>query len=386
MSLQTNVPRLDPAQPGPLVAFLQWLTALVTGNRAINPTAVLFTTNLAGTYANGTAGVGAILRKATAGAFPTTHGVVPFLGMRVLLTAQTTGFQCGYYHLTTIGDSLVAWVLTRVTSFDASADMVQGTLFAVTVTVPSAAGTLAAGDNAHQGEVWAYTGASSPTVGTDALTFSQSASSAAGGISTSPTYGGAGSYQPVAADLNLLAGAGKNVPDTAFLAAMMGNVLGDALTKTGNYLAGAIGAYSITGSLAARFGAAGIIGLISDGVTEANAAVLAVLDGDSAVTRVAAMFGVKKNNSTPGSGADYGLDLQGETHDSMPVIVYERAAIRMGLDVCDLTGTATPTDGVNGTGVDVAGPGSLYRCTGTPGVYINTGSKASPTWKVITHS
>lgn len=60
--------------------------------------------------------------------------------------------------------------------------------------------------------------------------------------------------------------------------------------------------------------------------------------------------------------------------------------IEFGKDVCLWIGSATPTDGTSGTGADVTGPGSLYVCTGTPGVYINTGTKASPAWKAITHA
>lgn len=58
----------------------------------------------------------------------------------------------------------------------------------------------------------------------------------------------------------------------------------------------------------------------------------------------------------------------------------------LGFDVGSFVGSATPTDGTSGTEAGVAGPGSLYHCTGTPGVYINTNTKASPTWKVITHA
>lgn len=174
MALNTNLPNLDVGSFPSFAAFLRWLVALVTGNRRINPVGVLLTTNLAGNYANGTAGVGATLTKATAGTFPTTHGVVPFVGMRVLLTAQTTDTQRGYYDLVTVGDTATPWQLRRVAGFDSAASILQGTLFAVTVTTGAAGGSgTQAGDNAHQGEVWAYTAASAPTVGTDTLTFAQ---------------------------------------------------------------------------------------------------------------------------------------------------------------------------------------------------------------------
>ncbi len=56
----------------------------------------------------------------------------------------------------------------------------------------------------------------------------------------------------------------------------------------------------------------------------------------------------------------------------------------LGKGIEFIIGSATPTDGTTGAGT--AGPGSLYFCTGTPGVYINTNTKASPAWKVITHA
>ncbi len=199
-------------------------------------------------------------------------------------------------------------------------------------------------------------------------------------------YAGAASHQDIGPDLELAAAAGKDAPDTAFLAPIMGNLLGDALTKTGNYLAGVIGALSVTGAKAARFAVAGIVGIISDGVTDADAAVLAVLDGDSAQTNAAAMFGVKCNNSTVASGTDYGLDLQSPTHDGfIPVdaAFYKKAPLRLVSDVVVLTGAAAPFNGV--TGATVAGPGSLYLRTtdGSGQAYVNTGSKAVPAWAAL---
>ena len=118
--------------------------------------------NIAGTYANGTAGVGATFT--TSAALTTLDGVTLTVGMTVLLTAQSTGLQNGLYTVTSIGAS--STVLTRYASagavanpWNVSANMVQGSLFLVT------AGTT------YGGTTWAYTGASSPTVGTTALTF-----------------------------------------------------------------------------------------------------------------------------------------------------------------------------------------------------------------------
>jgi len=45
-----------------------------------------------------------------------------------------------------------------------------------------------------------------------------------------------------------------------------------------------------------------------------------------------------------------------------------------------LDGTSAPVDGTSGSGVGQAGPGSIYVNTATSIVYVNTGTKASPTW------
>ena len=50
------------------------------------------------------------------------------------------------------------------------------------------------------------------------------------------------------------------------------------------------------------------------------------------------------------------------------------------------SGNVVPVDGTSGTGVGKAGPGSIYIRTDVATVYINTGTKASPSWKAITHA
>lgn len=49
-------------------------------------------------------------------------------------------------------------------------------------------------------------------------------------------------------------------------------------------------------------------------------------------------------------------------------------------------GAVAPVDGTSGTGAGKAGPGSMYIRTDVATVYINTGTKASPTWKSVTHA
>ena len=61
------------------------------------------------------------------------------------------------------------------------------------------------------------------------------------------------------------------------------------------------------------------------------------------------------------------------------------AGLSMGNSAWLFTGTTAPVNGVAGTGAGFAGPGSMYvRADGVNSkVFINTNTKASPTWTVI---
>ena len=60
--------------------------------------------------------------------------------------------------------------------------------------------------------------------------------------------------------------------------------------------------------------------------------------------------------------------------------------IPIGFGVWLLASTGAPVDGTSGTFAGVAGPSSIYFRYDTGAAYINTGTKASPTWKAITHA
>ncbi len=49
-----------------------------------------------------------------------------------------------------------------------------------------------------------------------------------------------------------------------------------------------------------------------------------------------------------------------------------------------LTGSGAPTDGTSGTGKGSAGPGSVYVDYAAGNWYLNKGTKASPSWKLVT--
>lgn len=203
-------------------------------------------------------------------------------------------------------------------------------------------------------------------------------------LTTSQAYSGADSFQPVEVDLELAAGTGVDDPDTSHVAPVMGHVFGDdALTKTGNYIAGVIGKFTVAGAHVCRYALAGIAGIIGDGVSVAHGAVVAILDGDSAVTRATAFFKALNHNTTPGSGVDYGLDLA-SGHDAYPEAPIAKAALRLDNDVVILTGDGAPVDGT--TGDDFAGPGSLYIDYTNANHYIQTGAIDDPVWKLVTRA
>lgn len=102
----------------------------------------------------------------------------------------------------------------------------------------------------------------------------------------------------------------NNVNDPASAQAVRGRVTGSNLTKTRNYVAGVTGQYLVTGTNASEFINTGLLGVVGDQTTTANAAIVAYLDGDGGLTTAGSAYGVSMKNSTPGSGFDYGLDLQ----------------------------------------------------------------------------
>src|SRR6478609_8495309 len=168
------------------------------------------------------------------------------------------------------------------------------------------------------------------------------------------TYADPGSFQIDGADLTLDAGAGKDKPDTAYLAPIMGNLWGTDLTKTGNYLGGIIGAYSITGTGGSTYPKGAVLAQITDGSTDADGAVVAYIDGDSAKTNAGAAFTVKNNNSTPGSGFNYGLDLYVPARDGYPAATPLVADIRLSDG-----STVTPTTLKRSITITIDGGGSV---------------------------
>lgn len=104
---------------------------LATENFVINtittlkPCLAATTGNLAATYVNGTAGVGATLTSSASAVF-SVDGVTPAVNARILVKDQTTAFQNGLYIVTNAGSASTSWVLTRATDYDSPSQMIQG--------------------------------------------------------------------------------------------------------------------------------------------------------------------------------------------------------------------------------------------------------------------
>ena len=78
------------------------------------------TGNLAGTYNNGTSGVGATITKTSNGSIGTIDGATVVVGSRILLKSQTDSKQNGIYTVTAVGSVSAPWVVTRATDADNS--------------------------------------------------------------------------------------------------------------------------------------------------------------------------------------------------------------------------------------------------------------------------
>lgn len=146
-------------------------------------------------------------------------------------------------------------------------------------------------------------------------------------IELTDLYESTSSHQSIAADLICASGVGSD-SDPKYIAPIMGNIFGNLLSKTKPYLAGVIGAFSVTGAKSSTYPTGAVLAQVSDGVTDVDGAVVAYIDGDSAQTNAGAAFTVRNNNSVPGSGFAHGLDLKGASHDGYPAVSYTSSEIR----------------------------------------------------------
>lgn len=160
-------------------------------------------------YAPGASGAGATLTAGANGAL-TVDAVAPAAGNRILVKDQATAAQNGIYTVTNAGGASAAFVLTRATDADVSAEITPGMFTFVEE------GTT----NAKTG--WVMTTAGAITVGTTAQTFTQ--------------FSGAGTYT---------AGTGLSLTGSAF--SVLGTANRISVSGSGvDIAAGYLGQTSIT--------------------------------------------------------------------------------------------------------------------------------------------
>ena len=144
-------------------ATKQYVDGLAAGINFHQPVAAATAGNLAGTYNNGTNGVGATITASANGSIGTIDGVSVSVGNRILLRAQTDAKENGIYTITAVGSAGAPWVVTRATDAD-----------------NSPAGELANGDftfvtsgstNGSKGFIVSTTG--TITIGTTEVTYAQ---------------------------------------------------------------------------------------------------------------------------------------------------------------------------------------------------------------------
>jgi hypothetical protein len=128
-----------------------------------NTTYVSTTANLTAIYNNGALGVGATLTNNGALAAFQSDGLSPAINARILVRLQTSQLENGIYDLTTVGDGVTPWVLTRSSDYETAIQVDPGDL------VPVANGTL------YADTLWIQTD-DVTVMGTDPINFNQFAS------------------------------------------------------------------------------------------------------------------------------------------------------------------------------------------------------------------
>jgi hypothetical protein len=136
---------------------------LATGISVKEPVVAATSGNLAGTYDNGTAGLGATITKASNGSIGTIDSQAVTVGDRILLRAQTDPIENGIYTITAVGDGSNPWVVTRATDSDnsPSAELTGGTFCLVT------------GGATFTNAGFVVTNSGTVVIGTDDITYEQ---------------------------------------------------------------------------------------------------------------------------------------------------------------------------------------------------------------------
>ena len=121
----------DPANPLE-AATKQYVDSVAEGLHIHASSVAATTANLAATYSNGTAGVGATLTNSGTQAALVLDGVTLTTSQRVLVKNQTAQLENGIYVVTNTGSASSNWILTRATDFDSSSECDGGDFTFVT--------------------------------------------------------------------------------------------------------------------------------------------------------------------------------------------------------------------------------------------------------------
>ncbi len=105
-------------------------------------------------------------------------------------------------------------------------------------------------------------------------------------------------------------------------------ILGADLAATDAYESAITGLYGITGTNASVYPKTAVLGWIMDNTTTADAAFVALIDGDTQITQAGAAYAVRYLNSTPTSEFGYGLDLFSAAIGGYNAVTYATADIR----------------------------------------------------------
>ena len=192
---------------------------------------------------------------------------------------------------------------------------------------------------------------------------------------TAPSSVSSGSVVGIKSAITIASAFGSNdYQDPASAQGIRGRAVGSNLSKTNNYITGVTGQYLVTGTNASNFPKVGILGVVGDQTTTADAAIMAFMDGDGGTTTAGAAFKVGMINSTGASGFNYGLDLQW-LNTSVPSTTqnFKSADIRLNNGLMIKSLTTAVTDGASTTLVagtmvltsNATGIGKMFISNGT---------------------
>jgi len=157
------LPQVTPTDPQHAVSLEAMQAYFTTGARFVSAVRAVATTSLpAVTYNNGSSGVGATLTGNSNGALPIYDGVDLNVGEMLLVAGQSATSTNGAYNVTQKGDGSNPLILTRITEYDTSAEIVAGSYF-----------NILEGDE-HANTWWTMNNNTTITVGTTDITFDQS--------------------------------------------------------------------------------------------------------------------------------------------------------------------------------------------------------------------